>query len=307
MHLHLKQRLASLPAAALLAGCAYYQLRHGPESTPAPLRAILAAFFGHDDEVAARLVVGAELAFAAVLLVVPTRIMTVSATVAAGFTALACVSAGLQDGLRAMLPSIMILVFAVVATALAVRFGRSEGPSQGVNRRGVSSAWTALAAIAVATTVGRMASGMQFAPPPEDPSTKSRVPAIDLDMKPYQGSPLAESPIGSYLPQVVARIGTESAFIVFYNPHCDACHTLFETNFAAPRSELVFAIEIPPPPGAVIAAHDELGPIECPTCEFDMLAPGTLWLVAPPMTVKVERGIITCVADRFGGDCLQAE
>ena len=72
--------------------------------------------------------------------------------------------------------------------------------------------------------------------------------------------------------------------------------------------ERVVAIEIPLADNATSAAAAEYhGPIECPSCEFDMLPPGPLWLVAPPMTVKVERGVVTCVADRFGGDCVNPQ
>jgi hypothetical protein len=317
VHTALRDRLHCLPAALVLASAATVQLRGGVEATPLPLREIAAFLFGHDTETAARLIVGSEIAAATTILACGRRGLAIAGAVVTAFVALACVSAALRspEVARALIWPALALAGGVGSAFLAVRSGKTSPPTVAARvdgalpRRGLSPAWTALGAIGVAAITGRLAVAAQFRDPAAEAAPqKAGAMAIDLDMRPYIGSPLAESPIGTYLPRVVAQIGNDTAFIVFYNPACDACHTLFESSFSQPRLERVVAIEIPLADNATSAAAAEYhGPIECPSCEFDMLPPGPLWLVAPPMTVKVERGVVTCVADRFGGDCVNPQ
>ena len=310
MHHALRSRIACLPASIALTAAALVQLRSGVESTPLPLREIAAFLFGHDAETAARLIVGTELAAAAAIIACGSRVLAMAGAVAMAFVGLACVSAALRvsDAATAALWPAVSLVAGAGAAWCAAKVARSAVDLSAANaRRGLSPGWTALTAIGVASITGRLAASAQFRAPEAATTPQSGVMAIDLDMKPYVGSPLAESPIGTYLPRVVEQIGNDTAFIVFYNPACDACHTLFSNFFSLPRPERVIAIEIPLAKDAVSAAADYHGPIECPACEFDTLPPGPLWLIAPPMTVKVEQGVVSCVADRFGGDCVSPQ
>lgn len=304
MAARLHPRLASALVAGLLGAVAAVQLRLGEGSTPAPLREFAAWSFGHEATTASRLIVAGEFALAAAVLVAGSTVLAVAASVATAFVALACLSAGLRQG--GILAPAAVLAAAIL---LAVLAARATPATDRVRRRGLSPAWTGLIALAAATAAGRLASSATFAAPRplNETEAKARAMSIDLDLKPYVGTPVADSPLATYLPSVVHRIGLETAFVVFYNPACDACHTLFSSHFAEPRMELVFAVEIPLATGAVSAAHDHHGPIECSGCSMETLPPGPLWLIAPPMTVKVERGIITCVADRFGGDCLNPQ
>lgn len=293
-------RVCSLLVAIALAAAAAVQLRAGPGSVPAPLVELCSQALDCDAELAARAIVALELALAAAVLCVGSRWLAMASTVAFGFVALSCVSAALRGG------GLLVPVFSLLAAvALGWLVSRSE-PAMRRVRRGLSPAWAALVAIAVGTFTARLSLAVDFHRE-EDPSAKARANAIDLDMKPYVGKPIAETPLAAYLPGLAAKLGNDTAFVVFYNPRCDACHTLFEANFQQPRVERVIAVEIPPPPGAVLVETDHHGPIECPSCEFETLAPGPVWLVAPPMTVKVERGVIVCVADRFGGDCINPQ
>lgn len=305
MRIALHPRVASTATAACIAGIALAQLRLGEGSTPVPLRELAAWLFGHDAATASRIIVGAEFALAAAIAVTGARVLTVAGAGVVAFVSLACLSAALRQG-GVLIPALSL----AGSTALAfLAWHASPRAADASSRRGLSPAWTALLAIATATAAGHFASSAAFATPraSSDAEAKARSMSIDLDLKPYIGTPLSESPIATYMPSMVARIGMETAFIVFYNPACDACHTLFSGNFAEPRMELVFAVEIPLAEGAVSAAHGEHEPIECAQCSLETLPPGPLWLIAPPMTVKVERGVITCVADRFGGDCLNPQ
>lgn len=305
----MKRRIANavpaLLAAGLLGGCAAFQLSRGPEATSGPLRELMEAMFGYESATAARLIVALEFAFAAAVLAIRGRVAAICVAALVGFVALAGVSAAIRQG--GLLPPAIALGAAVFVVLVAARIAPPQA-APGL-RRGLSPGWRTVVGVAAGTVAANLTAAVDFPAqaPVSDAEAKARAMSIDLDLKPYIGKPITESPIGTYLPRLTERIGTQSAFIVFYNPNCDACHSLFESYFSNPRPELVFAVEIPPAEGAVVLHDGHLGEIQCPQCEFDMLAPGPLWLVAPPMTVKVEGGVITCVADRFGGDCLNPQ
>lgn len=304
-------RVHSAIVCALFAAAVGHQLWHGADTTPRPLRELLLWLWGLDDAVAARLIVAVEFGLGAAVLIVGNRMLAMVAAIAFGFVSLSCASAAMRGG-GLVLPLLGVLgsagaVLLMANTRRSVRTGTSHAL-----RRGLSPAWSAIASLAVATAGASLTSDVDFrAQPMSDAEAKARARSINLDLKPFIGRPVEETPIAMYLPALASSLtagrGSQTTFVVFYNPHCDACHTLFDANFGAPRPERVVAVEIPPPDDAVIAAHEELGPINCPQCEFESLAPGPLWLVAPPMTVKIEDGVITCVADRFGGDCINPQ
>ena len=292
-------RALSLLVAGMLASIALAQLQMGVGSVPAPLVELSVFLFEWTPDTASRTVVAIEFALAAAVAVAGSRWFASASLVAVAFVSLACVSAGLRVG--AWLTPALVLG----GTGGALWFASRAVDARPVRRRGLSPAWTALLAIAAATVAARFSAGMAFqAPEPSEAEKKARINSIDLDLKPYIGRAVADTPIATYLPRIAAEIGQMTTFVVFYNPHCDACHNLFEAHFSQPRLERVIAVEIPPAADAILVDADHHGPIECPTCEFETLPPGPLWLVAPPMTVKIEAGVITCVADRFGGDCL---
>lgn len=295
-------RALSLIVAGMLVAVGIAQLRIGVECVPAPLVELAVFLFEWSPDAASRTVVAIELALAAAVAVAGTRWLAIASLVAMAFVSLACVSAGMRAG--AWLTPTLVLGACVGALWFASR----AVDTRAALRRGLSPAWTALLAIAAATIAARFSAGMAFQSPQQsEAEKKARVNAIDLDLKPYIGRAVADTPIATYLPRVAADLGQTTTFIVFYNPHCDACHNLFEAYFSQPRLERVIAVEIPPAADAILVDVDHHGPIQCPSCEFETLAPGPLWLVAPPMTVKVEAGVITCVADRFGGDCLNPQ
>lgn len=295
-------RTLSLLVALLLAALAVVQLRLGEQSVPAPLVEMSVWLFGWTPEAAARFVVALELSLAAAVVVAGTRWLASALLVMVAFVALACVSAGIRT--NGWVGDAVVLLIALGGLWLA---SRAHEPAAS-RRRGLSPAWVALLALAAGTVTARISSAIDFSRAAEsEVEAKARINSIDLDLKPFVGRAIGDSPIATYLPRLAAELGDATTYIVFYNPRCDACHSLFEAHFAQPRLERVIAVEIPPAADAVLVEADHQGPIECPTCEFETLPPGPLWLIAPPMTVKVERGVIVCVADRFGGDCINPQ
>lgn len=298
-------RFASLALALFLTALGVVQLRLGPESIPDPARELLVWLFGYDKMVAARLLVALEFATAAAVLAAGTRLLAVAGGTVCAFFALSCVSRAATNG---------GLVFPLVSLAVSIglillaRSTKPSPPREG--RRGLSPAWPALGAIAAATLVGQWTASASFRSPAAAATVANTAPptptapTIDLEMRSFEGRPIAESTLAKYVPKVVELCATRDAYIVVYSPHCESCHTLFTGTFGVPRPELVIAVAIPMSDDAVSAASDAPRPIECLDCAELSLPQGPNWLIAPPMVLKVERGVITCVADRFGGDCL---
>lgn len=305
-------RIVSAAVALFLAGAAAVQLWTGPESTPAPLREAMAAFLGLPTPVSARLIVAAEIALAAAVFATGIKSLALIAAFGAAFVSLACVSHGLTRG-----GIVMPLVCFATACISAFAALRSVPWPPRDGRRGLSPAWSALLAIGAATLAAQWTASAAFrtsepsvaASARTDPSEAARnasesVPSIDLDCRQFLDRPLAESPLGKYLPQLAELCAGTDAYVIVYNPACESCHTLFAESFSTPRPERVIAVSIPLADGAVSAATVAARPIECASCDKLTLPAGPLWLVAPPLVLKVERGVIRCVADRFGGDCL---
>jgi hypothetical protein len=313
MRLMSPTRFASLAVAATLCGLAFWQLRAGPESTPGALREAIRALFGYDLEVAARLIIAAEFGGAAAVLLVGNGFLSMTASIAGLFVALACLSRSLSVGgmlapigAMALFGALLFMSYKAAKTARALREAE-ESP-----RRGLSPAWSLLGAIAAMTTSAHFAASAQFksaegasAPAPAPSQT---VPSIDLDMRAFVGQPLSQSPLGKYMPELESLCSTanapDGAYVVVYSPSCGTCYSLFRDNFSMPRPQRVIAIAIPLADGAVSAATEPPAPIECFDCVERTLPQGPRWLVASPMVLRIEGGIVTCAADRLGGDCL---
>lgn len=303
----LHPRAASLSIAAILVACAVLALERGPAWTPAPLVEVTVWLFGYEPALAARLVIAAEFALAGAVVASGTRAWNLFAAASVAFFSLACVSRGFRDGFAAMVPSLLALGASLLLLWHAR--GATGAPQGGTARRGLSPGWSLLAGLVAAAATSNLTADIDFRTAREaraaamQASTKQAPASIDLDLAKSVGKALSDSPLALYVRDIVDEIGTGDAYLVFYNPACETCHTVFREHFMAPRPELVFAIEIPLADGATSAARGEPEPIECLNCQMRSLPAGPLWMIAPPMTVRVKGGVITCVADRFGGDC----
>lgn len=307
-------RVASTIVALSFAGLAAWHLHAGPESTPAAIREVLRWIFDYDLEVAARLLIAAECAVAAAVFLVGNRFISLVACAAGGFAALAGLSRAVREG--GILPAAgATLLFA----GLLWLSWRSRAPDpKPSDRRGLSPSWSLLGAIAAATAAAHLSAnlsresggpGVGSAPPTAaNAPAGGGVPTIDLEMRPFANKPIGESVLARYLPELNELCSPENApagaYVVVYSPFCETCYSLFLDNFSIPRAEKVIAISIPLADGAESAARDAPRPIDCLECTEIALPQGPNWLVASPMVLKVENGIVTCVADRFGGDCL---
>jgi len=302
----------AIGVAILLAAAGFVQLRGGPDAAPAPVLEILKALFGYEPDLAAKLLVGLQFALAAAVFAVGKRPLTDFASGLVAFIALACVSRALRDG-GLVLPSVAFVaaIALLFASSAVARIDRAEPAS--VGRRGLSPGWSFLGALGVFTAASSLTASLAFGERQTEQAEKARARAaetpaqttatIDLDMRQYLGKSLLDTPLPGYIPGLADLVGTNDAFLVFYNPSCETCHTVFREHFNLPRAAVVVAIEIPQADGAIAAAGDGIEDIECAQCERLTLPQGPNWMIAPPMTVRIRGGAIECVADRFGGDC----
>lgn len=302
--------IVSLATAAVLATIAFVQLRFGPDSSPAPLLDLLQWLFGYEPALAARLLIGLEFALAAAVFGCSRRVANDLALGLVAFVALSCLSRAFRDG--GFVAPVLALAVAIGLLVASSKAAARERTASTPSRRGLSPGWSLLGAIGIFTVAANLTASLAFrersaeagsaASAPSD-APKQTTASIDLDMRPYIGKRLVDTPLAGYLPELAGMVGETTAFLVFYNPQCETCHTVFREHFNLPRPEIVVAVEIPQGDGAIAAAGDGLGDIECLSCERLSLPQGPNWLIAPPMTVRIEGGKIVCVADRFGGDC----
>jgi hypothetical protein len=292
--------VSSLVAAAL-AIAALLQFRGGTDAVPDPIVEILRALFDYTPELCARLIASATLASSVAILFFGVlggnRVLPVLASAIAAFIALACVSRAFTTGGLGF--PLLALVVAGTLLLLAVR----SAPLEPGARRGLSPAWTALGMIALSTAIGGAAARATDPDRPKSVEPAAQAPkVVNID---FDGRRVEETPIADYLPTLAERARGKTTFVVFYMPNCSACHSIFRQFFAVPRIEQVLTVEIPPADGVPVAdSGEEHEPIECVGCEPLLLAPGPNYLVASPMVVKIEDGVVTCVSDRFKGECL---
>lgn len=303
-----RPRVVSLAVAAALAIAATLQFRGAVTAVPDPIVELLRALFEYPPELCARLISAATAAGAVAILLYSVlgtnRFLPIVACGVSAFISLACVSRAISAGGLGF-PALSLVVSGTLLWAML----RTQ-PGESSARRGLSPAWTALGLIALATVAGGIA-GRATDPNRPDPAamkaaeTAPRVVNIDLDMHPYVGRRVEETPLANYLPSLPALVRGKTTFVVFSMPNCNACQSIYRQFFSMPRLEQVFKVEIPPADGVPnFSSGEDTDPVECVGCETLALAPGPNYLVATPMVVKIEESVVTCVSDRFKGECL---
>lgn len=127
---------------------------------------------------------------------------------------------------------------------------------------------------------------------------------IELDTANWVGQTIPGTGIAKHVPLLTAETMEDDAIIVFFNPHCSACHQLFLEHLNADRPEKIIAVEVPPAKAQETAAGDGHDDIDCPHCTRHALPAGPMWLVEIPTVVRVENGVVTCVATKDFEKCL---
>ncbi len=323
-------------AAALLATLAFLPLRAGTALPPWIIR--LGDIGGMDGDHAARWVSAIFAATALLALLWPAiapRAIAAGGGLAilAGLASIggAAALAGTSSAAAAVLVA-SIVVCAVGVGCVVWLAPRACAPTA---RRGTSVAWHLLGGIAALTlTLGlaaevpvrstralMSATAFEQSPAPQGQGdgagTKAETPTgagssggaqmITFELEAWEGRSLAETGLYAFLPELAALVREGTVYLVFYNPRCGQCHELFEAYFTGPLDDPVIAIEIPPPPGVIMAASDQPVDINCPNCQRLRLPETHAWGVTPPAVVRIHDGEVECAveANAFEGrDCI---
>ncbi len=131
--------------------------------------------------------------------------------------------------------------------------------------------------------------------------------SVILDYVHWQGRTLPDTGLSRLLPQLTALTLEGRSIVVLYSPECGHCRELFEEYFTTARDGVrVIAVEIPPAPGTIALAGDDLGPVPCAGCERLSLPTGKAYIVKPPTVVVIEEGRVVCATDSDWKSCIGA-
>lgn len=110
----------------------------------------------------------------------------------------------------------------------------------------------------------------------------------------WVGRPWEEVELSRYMPPLPDEYRSGLGFLVFYRKDCDHCHTLLEMYFAGRL----------PAPTTVVAVPNREGfptsgtfPQPCGACSSMELPAGCDWVLATPVVVRLEDGVVTCAAE----------
>lgn len=282
---------ARLGVPALLIALVAIESRSGVASLPYWIDG-LSTRLEVEPEAALRVLIGLQLTFAATAILLRrwSRSISLLAALLLAFAAIAEISALLGRGFEAVRflpPAAVLAACALLLPPLARRSPPSTVPG--------SPAWRVFGLLAIATACVATAARIPIAPKIPTLGTFSGE-VIELAVEDWIGKTIPDTGLGARVPRLTALTVEGRSAVVFYNPHCGACHEFFETWFADPRPFRVIALEVPPEAGAVVLDSDHSGEIDCPGCERLSLPAGPLWLIKPPVLVLVEDGRVECVA-----------
>ena len=129
--------------------------------------------------------------------------------------------------------------------------------------------------------------------------------SVVLDYAHWQGRTLPDTGLSRLLPLLTALTIEGQSIVILYSPECGHCRELFAEYFTQSMGEVkVIAVEVPPAPGSTPLVGDNLGPIECPSCQWLSLPAGTHYILKPPTILVVKDGRVICATDSDWKACL---
>lgn len=227
-----------------------------------------------------------------------------SCLVLLGFTALADVAAAIRR--EAWLELVIALLVLALVAMIARAMARAEpgatsntNPSRNVSARLLGFILLTLLSLGLVLNIPIEKRTTAEGVPVHSkatPNVNSDVLVVELAIDTWVGKPLSETKLAASLPDLPRFIGENDAIIVLYNPSCGMCHDLIATHLSEPGEIPVYAIEVPHPPDAILAPSDAPEEIDCDHCTKLSLPTGPLWLVQPPVVLRVKNGVVTCLA-----------
>lgn len=295
--------LLPLATAGSLGLTGIWMLLQGPQSAPRPFRDLLVSTGGLAEEPAAKAIVAVLFSFALLALLVRGRLTALLGGALLAFGALASISRAFKEG---DISGAMTFAFALGVACIALTLLAEPKVHQSNARRGLSGSWSVLAAMLALAGGAMIAARVEFQ---RHDHTVPPMQVVELPLETFVGQHIETTLLAQYLPTLPAMIaaGGNTGWIVLFNSHCSSCHAFFDEHFQGPQVEPIIAVEIPLADGETAAAGDDLGSVQCASCEFIELPRGPLWLVAPPAALRIENGVVTCFSDKISGDCFGAK
>ncbi|MEN8163890.1 MAG: hypothetical protein ABFS37_07160 [Acidobacteriota bacterium] len=88
-------------------------------------------------------------------------------------------------------------------------------------------------------------------------------------------------------------------YVMFFRKDCEHCHELMEAWFSGQLLAPTVAVAVPDRDGF---PSENLQPFSCPECALGELPAGIDWFFQTPVLVRLEDGVIQCVADVTADD-----
>lgn len=118
------------------------------------------------------------------------------------------------------------------------------------------------------------------------------------------GMPWRQVEIFQFMPIWPSNMDEGEHFVVFYSRTCEHCQEMFDLDLSDPQlGSIVTAIELPTAKN-LMRPEENAWPMPSTECELLSLPLGCDWVITPPMTFRIEDGIITCVKEGGHSECM---
>jgi hypothetical protein len=125
------------------------------------------------------------------------------------------------------------------------------------------------------------------------------------DIRTWIGRPWREVELFRIMRRWPSNVDQGTRYVVFYSRTCDHCEQMFKSDLTGPLGTSVTAVEIPASRTQMTAPNAWTMP---PTqCELLQLPLGPLWMITPPLALKIENGVITCAHEGDHKKCLDLQ
>jgi len=139
----------------------------------------------------------------------------------------------------------------------------------------------------------------------KNPSPLPPVPSwYAQDIEGWVGKPWRELDLFKFMPTWPTGLDEAKRYVVFYSRTCEHCRDMFLDDLLIPLDAPITAIEIPQsrtvmtdPDGWPMPAYKHI--------EHAALPVGTtLWMITPPLALRLENGVVTCATEGEHKRCL---
>lgn len=125
------------------------------------------------------------------------------------------------------------------------------------------------------------------------------------DLSAWIGRPWREVPLLRFMPTWPEGLDEGTRHVTWYSRTCDHCEEMFNVDLATDPglAERTVAIAIPRPGG--FPGSSESWPMPDTACTLMNLPVGPDWVIEPPLTIRIEDGIVRCATEGDHKECMR--